>query len=515
MGSSDLALGAIGVLLFYTIVNRIISSISAHKFSAKHGCQPAPRYPQTERLIGYRLFKDVKQSQLENRSLEDSYYRSLALGTTYTAAAMGKHCILTTDPENVKTVLTTNFKDFGLGDRLAAFGPLLGSGIFTADGAHWEHSRALVRPNFSRNQIANLEAFETHVQDLVRKIPQDGSTIDLQPLFFNQTLDSATEFLFGESAHSQVSPEGSRAHEFSEAFDYAQSQLTFRHRLGRLSVFIYNPKFSAACKTVHEWVDQFVFKALEYRKMHGTKTNKQDGNIENSSSTDERYVFLNELAKVTSDPKQLRDELLNILLAGRDTTAGLLSHTIHALARHPDVWTKLKHEVDTLEGRKPNYESLRNMQYLKSVLNEVLRLYPSVPANARFAKRNTVLPRGGGPDGRSPVFVPEGAVVGYSMYSIHRRRDIFGADSLDFRPERWAADAPGGPLRPGWAYLPFNGGPRICVGQQYALTEASYTIVRLLQTFEAIENRDPSPWVEQLGVTLCSANGVKVGLLSR
>lgn len=95
---------------------------------------------------------------------------------------------------------------------------------------------------------------------------------------------------------------------------------------------------------------------------------------------------------------------------------------------------------------------------------------------------------------------------------MHRRSDIYGADADEFKPERWSPDAPGGPLRPGWGYLPFNGGPRICVGQQYALTEAGYTIVRLLQTFDGIENKDPEPWREELGLTLSSKNGTKVTL---
>jgi cytochrome P450 len=98
---------------------------------------------------------------------------------------------------------------------------------------------------------------------------------------------------------------------------------------------------------------------------------------------------------------------------------------------------------------------------------------------------------------------------------MQRRPDIFGPDSNEFRPERWAPDAPGGALRPGWAYLPFNGGPRICVGQQFALTSAGYTIVRILQTFSELESRDPSPWIEHLGVTLSSHNGTKVALRPR
>ena len=95
---------------------------------------------------------------------------------------------------------------------------------------------------------------------------------------------------------------------------------------------------------------------------------------------------------------------------------------------------------------------------------------------------------------------------------MHRRKDIYGPDALEFRPERWAPEEG---LRPGWGYLPFNGGPRICVGQQFALTEASYTIVRLLQEFKGVEDRDGSPFMEQLSLTLASANGVKVAMTPR
>jgi cytochrome P450 len=95
---------------------------------------------------------------------------------------------------------------------------------------------------------------------------------------------------------------------------------------------------------------------------------------------------------------------------------------------------------------------------------------------------------------------------------MHRRKDIYGPDAAEFRPERWAPDEG---LRPGWGYLPFNGGPRICVGQQFALTEASYTIVRLLQEFGEIEDRDGSEWVEQLTLTMASANGVKVAVFPK
>jgi cytochrome P450 len=138
-----------------------------------------------------------------------------------------------------------------------------------------------------------------------------------------------------------------------------------------------------------------------------------------------------------------------------------------------------------------------------------LRLYPSVPGNARFANKNTTIPLGGGPDGKSPVFIPKGGTVVYSTYSMHHRKDLYGEDADEYKPERWEN------LRVGWGYLPFNGGPRICVGQQFALTEGGYTIVRLLQEFEKIESRDPTSWLENLHLTLSSGNGVQVALFAR
>lgn len=136
-----------------------------------------------------------------------------------------------------------------------------------------------------------------------------------------------------------------------------------------------------------------------------------------------------------------------------------------------------------------------------------LRLYPVVPANQRMAVVDTVLPIGGGEDGKSPLFVPAKTNVGWSSYAIQRRKDFYGEDAEEFKPERWDT------LRPGWEYLPFNGGPRICLGQQFALTEASYTTVRLMQEFTKIESRDDGrPWTEWITLTCVGLNGAKVGL---
>jgi len=260
----------------------------------------------------------------------------------------------------------------------------------------------------------------------------------------------------------------------------------------------------------HNFVDRFVDEAVRYREQLEKKERGgvlDDDEKKIGDGEEHKYVFLHELARATTDKRRLRDELLNVLLAGRDTTASLLSNMWFMVARRPEIFEKLRREVqETLNGKLPTYEQLRNMKYMKYCMNESLRLHPVVPMNSRVAYQDTILPLGGGPNGKDPVFVPAGTAVAYWTWAMHRRTDYFGEDALEFRPERWET------LRPGWEYLPFNGGPRICLGQQYALTEAAYVSVRLLQEFEKIENRDPEEWVEGLTLTLCSYNGTKVAL---
>lgn len=126
---------------------------------------------------------------------------------------------------------------------------------------------------------------------------------------------------------------------------------------------------------------------------------------------------------------------------------------------------------------------------------KALRLYPPVPLNNRTAKRTTILPTGGGPDGTSPMLVRKGELVIFSPYVNSRVRSIYGEDASLFRPERWEADELS---KIGWAYFPFSRGPRQCLGEDFAIMEISYTIVRLLRATCAI-TLPPNEKVEPIG----------------
>lgn len=386
------------------------------------------------------------------------------------------------------------------------------SGIFTNDGTDWAHSREMLRPNFVRSQVGDVITFEKHVAHLILKLPKDGSTVDMSNFFFRLTMDSATEFLFGESTNSlsQDSDEG-----FSGAFNRGQEVIAMRARFGGLVKLFPSlfgcEGFEKDQKFVHDFVDYYVEKGCAKRDQLRSQGKQNE-------EKSDRYIFIDELVSQTNDRTRIRSELLNILLAGRDTTASLLTNVWWVLSKRPDLWTKLQAEIASLDGAHPTFEQLKDLKFLRALLNETLRLYPVVPQNSRQAQEDTVLPMGGGPNGTEPLFVPKGKVVAWSVYAMHRRTDYYGADAESFRPERWLDNPSTGQkgLRPGWEYLPFNGGARICLGQQFALTEAGYTTARLCQAFSGIESRDPDEeWRENLNLTAVNLGGAKVGLTAR
>lgn len=313
----------------------------------------------------------------------------------------------------------------------------------------------MLRPNFVRSQVGDLATFETHVSHLIDSLPKDGATVDLSERFFRLTIDSATEFLFGESTQSLTRGSDQA---FAVAFNRGQEHIAKLSRFGMFAwLLVRDPQWEKDRDFVHGFVDYYVQKGLAKRSelLAGKPSTGESG----------RYIFLDELVRQTTDPIRIRSELLNILLAGRDTTASLLTNVWFMVSKRPDIWNKLQAEVASLQGRKPTFEQLKELKYLRALLNESLRLHPVVPANSREATEDTTLPVGGGPNGTAPIFIKKGTLVVWSVYAMHRRKDFYGEDAEEFRPERWLDDPVTGRkgLRPGWEYLPFNGGPRICL----------------------------------------------------
>lgn len=361
-----------------------------------------------------------------------------------------------------------------------------------------------------------MDETEKASQQLISALgPTDPSTgwtkgCELLPLLYNFTLDTATAFLFGESVNSQTlhasqqidSESSARAKQFMQDFELASQYMMRRIRSQSFYWLSDSLAFRRAVRRIRSFTEHFVQRVLD-------PTAREKA----AFAGKKKYNLLAALATQSQNHTELRNQTLAILIAGRDTTAGLLGWSFERLALHPEIFQNLRKIIlqdFPLDSTEPlSFAKLKGCRYLQHFLNEVLRLHPNVPVNNRTAVRDTTLPLGGGPDQKSPVAIPKNTPVTFSVYLMHRRKDLWGEDALEFKPGRWAE----GKI-PAWQFLPFSGGSRICLGQQFALTEASYVLVRMLQSFDAVEPVGERKEMERLrkglGLTMWPADGVPV-----
>ncbi|KAL8942139.1 MAG: hypothetical protein Q9216_001824 [Gyalolechia sp. 2 TL-2023] len=473
-------------------------------FGKSQGCQRMGVLPYK-----WPLAFDILKRQydvLPSQKLLASYSKDINTMPNMEIHLFGQIGYLTTDPRNLESMLSTRFEDecppadWGLGSRRAGLFPMLGEGIFTQDGRPWKHSRELLRRQFVRINFKDLSTFDHHVDDLVAGLSSSEGVVDLQPAFFRFTLATTNALLFGERDPILKDEDHD---EFATSFDYASMISAIRLRLADLE-WAYKPKaYRKACETIKKYAGHFVHEALQ----------QQDSNEDQPKSESQALIL--DLYKELQDADLVRDQLVHVLIAGRDTTACLMSWTFFMLVRHPRVLERLKQEIKSTlpNGERLARPQLQKLTYLRCILNEILRLYPQLPINVRFARKTTLLPVGGGPDGESPVLIRRGAGVGYSVYHMHRRKSLYGEDADEFRPERWE----GSELEHiGWGFMPFHGGPRICLGREFALMEASCGIVRILQEFPNLRlppdvPKEPTGQERQsLTIVISSAEGCKV-----
>lgn len=459
-------------LFSYIYLGRANKKKLEEAIAKQHHCEPVLPYLPYKWPLALDLLKRQFEILLSDHAFEGltPYF---AVAATCCIHLFGATGYFTTDPDNIEAIISTNFEDYGLGSRRSAFLPLIGEGIFSQDGQAWKRSRELVRRQFVRVQKQTLQVLTPLVGELLSSIQGAASPeglVDLKPFMFEYTLNTTTNLLFGEP-HSSMSKEERDA--VRDNFDYASfGCVGIRARLADLG-WLYSPsKFRKSCKAVRDWATFFAAKAFKYKDEFGEE------------AAMEKYAFIIDLWKEMQDFDLVRDQLLHILLAGRDSTASLLCWTFFHLVRNRDVLERLKQEIASVPTDGDiTREQVQKLPFLRCCLNETLRLYPTPPLNIRFANKPTVLPRGGGADGMSPVLLPEGAGIAWSTYHLHRLESIYGTDSRIYRPQRWESGELLKKARPGAGYLDFHGGPRLCLGKDFALTEASYAIIRILQKF--------------------------------
>jgi cytochrome P450 len=518
LGILILKLLVILLLLYIThlIIRNTRTRIHNNRAARRHHCQPIPRLPTWDPWFGISLLRDFARTTTEHNGLEYMRRRYDECGHTFAFNMLTMSLITTREPENVKTVLATRFEDYGVENLRELMIPFVGKGIFVSDGAAWKHSRDVLRPVFTRAQIADMGILKLHVERFLGRVRFDGEMVDLQPLFFDLTLDVASHVIMGRSMDVQMQDEAGMR--FQKAYDKCLDFFAGGGEGEMWGAVLPLPwelpgkkRFKKDCEIINAHVKGVVEEAMD--RMRGD---------EEKGMERERYILLESLVQQGLSEERVRAELLNTLLAGRDTTASMLSDLWFELSKNQRVFKKLHAEINQYvhDVEDIDYELVKNLTYLKATLNEILRIHPVVPEDSKQAMEDTVLPLGGGKDGLSPIFVPKGTLVSWSTYCMHRREDIWGPDADEFRPERWIdeVDEQGNQIksvRPGWAYVPFNGGPRVCVGQQFALMNASYVTIRLMLSISGLESKDPLPWVEKVQLTATGFNGCKIGLIGK
>ncbi|PHH77696.1 hypothetical protein CDD80_302 [Ophiocordyceps camponoti-rufipedis] len=319
------------------------------------GAAPGKMYPHRDPIFGIDWMRLVLRAQSNNELIQ--VWHSLwteEVGKTFWVNALGNWLLMTCEPENVRAILQGQFKSWPIeGVRKRTTIAVIGSkSIFSSNGPQWAHTRAMMRPTFVRNQIADLECLDRHADNFLARLRLEGSKIDLQHLLYLFTMDTSTDFMFGRSTEMLLRPSDD-AVEFTNAFDYALRASTNRGRAGWLAFLMPDKKFDASVAICRAFIDRYIAAAL-----------KEDKPKERS------YVFMHELIDSGATHEEISDQLLSMILGGRDTSASTLSSLFWMLARRPDVVGAIRKEVLQLQGNRPTWEQLKELKYLNNALKE-------------------------------------------------------------------------------------------------------------------------------------------------
>ncbi|KAI4168867.1 MAG: hypothetical protein LQ343_006080 [Gyalolechia ehrenbergii] len=505
LGASNLFLFLLLLLLVIACFQRLLLHFRRQSRIRLAGCAPPPSLPQIDRIFGLDTVLQALASFKSNKRNVSLGQQFSTYGHTFQCQVYNNTKIYTIAPKNLQSVFSTDFDSWGIAPlRLFFFGPFIGKGIMTADGPFWTHSRALLKPTFARAQISDLSAYSLHVDHLLTALSEHNDLdVDLKPFFERLALDSSTEFLFGHSTGSLTSSPTLDAQAFVQAYNYGQAGIGKRMQLPQWNFLTRDKRFWRSCSLARAFVERCVAQVSASQK---DPTYKQPS----------RLVLAHQLAEQTEDQQDIVNQLLNVFLPAHDATAVALTNIFFHLSRHPTVYAALRREIMAI-GPHPmwTFERLKACKYLQAVMNESFRLNPSIGQMNRIALGDTVLPTGGGRDGTAPVFVRKGTIITTSFYALHRLPQLWGEDAGIWRPERWLQKSGDELTKVGhWTFLPFGGGPRICIGMQLALTEVGYGVGRVAQQYQRIECKDPVwEFVEEWKITTVSRNGAKVKLI--
>jgi cytochrome P450 len=361
----------------------------------------------------------------------------------------------------VHGVLVEHAADFDCGVvRRAAFSPVIGNGLFVSEGELHRRQRKAMAPAFQPRHIKSYADTMVGYAERAQAEWADGATLAINREMIHITMSVIGKVLFDADVFTEADELGAAITTAIEHVNYVFSNLVTiplswpipRHQRTRRAVTFLNAR-------IQEMIDE-----------------RRRGDAERDDFLSILLRTRDEDGNPMSD-RQVHDEAVTLFGAGHETTATGLTWAWYLLATHPDVYRRMRDEVDdALHGRSPTYDDLTRLPYTLRVFKETLRLYPPAYATSRFALRDVEI---------EGYRVPKGTTVFLSPYAIHRRPDYF-PDPTRFDPDRFTPEHEA--ALPRYAYMPFGAGPRICIGNHFALMEGHLLLATLAQrvTFELV-----------------------------
>jgi len=407
------------------------------------------------------------------------------------------HAYLLNDPDLIHQVLVAHPEHYHKSRILKrTTNAIIGSGLLTSEGEFHKRQRRMIQPAFHHQRLAGYtEIMARRTADLLDGW-HDGQTFDASKQMTKLTLQIVSEALFGADVSGQAEEIGAA---ISMGVETVGSQIRnpTRQFLPPWLPVLFHPERREAAAFIRRTV------------MGMIDARKQDGNLEDRSDLLSMLLLaMDDETSATMTMEQVYDEAITLFIAGHETTAIALSWTLYLLATHPKIEAKLLDEIERVLGdRTPTLADLPHMKMVEYTIKESMRLYPPAWVMSRINVEDVNL---GG------YTIPKGSGVLMSQWVTHRDPRWFD-DPLVFNPERWAADASGLELEKRilrYAYFPFGGGPRICIGQPFAMMEMQVVLPMILQRygFSLVGDQEVVP--EPL-ITLRQRHGLRTQIHAR
>ncbi len=362
-----------------------------------------------------------------------------------------------THPDAIRELLVVQPERFLKGPGVMRLDRMLGNGLITSEGDVHRHQRKLVQPTFHRHRVSGYATSMVQAAEQKALAWQDNTTLDMVQEMMELTLTIVGKTLFNADVKDAASTVRDALTTAMEAFR-KQGMSPLGDLLERLPL-----PLNARLKRAREHLDAVVYRIIDEHRRSG---------IDQGDLLSMLLITGKEDGQGMSE-QQLRDEVMTLFLAGHETTAHALTWTWYLLAQHPAVLATLQRELDAvLSGRAPTIEDLPRLLYTERVLKESMRLCPPIWSIDRRALCATTI---------QDVFIPQGARVILSQYTVHHDPRFY-PDPDRFDPDRWTPEAQS--ARPKFAYFPFGGGPRLCIGESFAWTEGILLLATLAQRWE-------------------------------